>query len=216
MPKPHGSSLRVSPYQIMAARTMNRMFQLVALLCAGLLAACGVGGPGEPPLAGAKIGGPFTLVNQDGQSVRDTDFAGRYRVVYFGYTFCPDVCPNDMLKIGQAMKLLDKDAPRVSAKVVPIFITVDPERDTPAALKQFVGNFHPRVVGLTGTPEQIAQVAKSYAVYFKKRPPGPGGGYLVDHLAVAFLMGPNGDPIASLPIDKDAQTVADQIKHWVR
>ena len=79
-------------------------------------------------------------------------FAGKYRIVYFGYTYCPDVCPTDMARIGAAMKLLDKDAPAVSAKVVPIFITVDPVRDTPAVLKQFVANFHPRVVGLTGTP----------------------------------------------------------------
>ncbi|TGX53300.1 SCO family protein [Sphingomonas gei] len=195
---------------------MYRMFSALALLAALPLAGCGAGKPEEPPLAGARIGGPFALVDQDGKAVRDVDFAGKYRIVYFGYTYCPDVCPTDMAKIGQAMKLLDKQAPRVAEKIVPIFITVDPERDTPAVIKQFVANFHPSIVGLTGSPQAIAAVAKSYAVYFKKQPPGPGGGYMVDHLAVAFLMGPHGEPITSLPIDKDGAAIAEQAKHWVR
>ena len=200
----------------MADSTMYRMFPALALLCAVPLAGCGAGKPEQPPLAGARIGGKFALTDQNGRTVRDTDFAGKYRIVYFGYTYCPDVCPTDMAKIGQAMKQLDKEAPRVAEKIVPIFITVDPERDTPAAIKQFVANFHPRVVGLTGSPEAIAAVAKSYAVYFKKQPPGPGGGYMVDHLAVAFLMGPNGEPIASLPLEKGGPAIASQVKHWVR
>ena len=104
----------------------------------------------------------------------------------------------------------------ISAKVVPIFITVDPARDTPAAIRQFVANFHPRIVGLTGSAAQIADVAKKYAVYFKAQPPGPGGGYMVDHLAVAYLMGPKGEPIASLPIDQDGAAIAQQVKHWVQ
>jgi protein SCO1 len=193
---------------------MNRIALAFALALP--LAGCGSAAPEQPPLAGARIGGPFALTDQNGRTVRDTDFAGRWRIVYFGYTFCPDVCPTDMAKIGQAMRILEKEAPRTAAKVVPIFITVDPERDTPAAVKQFVANFHPRVVGLTGTPQAVEQVAKSYAVYYKKQPAGPGGGYLVDHLAVAFLMGPNGEPIASLPIDEDGKAIAAQVKHWVR
>lgn len=200
----------------MAGRAMNRMFSALALALLPVpLAACGAAAD-SPPLAGARIGGPFALTDQNGRTVRDTDFAGRYRIMYFGYTYCPDICPTDMQKIGQAMRLLDKEAPATAAKVVPVFVTVDPERDTPAAVKQFVANFHPRVVGLTGTPDQIAKVAKDYAVYFKKQPPGPGGGYLVDHLAVAFLMGPQGEPIASLPIDKDGAAIASQIRHWVK
>lgn len=193
---------------------MYRLFPALALLVP--LAACGTGTTGEPPLAGARIGGAFALTDQNGKTVRDTDFAGKYRIVYFGYTYCPDVCPTDMAKIAQAMRQLDKEAPRTAAKVVPIFITVDPERDTPAAIKQFVANFHPRTVGLTGSSKAIGEVAKSYAVYFKKQPPGPGGGYMVDHLAVAFLMGPKGEPIASLPIDQDGPAIAEQVRHWVR
>lgn len=193
---------------------MYSLFPALALLLP--LAACGTVTTGEPPLAGARIGGAFALTDQNGKTVRDTDFAGKYRIVYFGYTYCPDVCPTDMAKIAQAMRQLDKEVPRTAAKVVPIFITVDPERDTPAAIRQFVANFYPRTVGLTGSPKAIADVAKSYAVYYKKQPPGPGGGYMVDHLAVAFLMGPKGEPIASLPIDQDGPAIAEQVRHWVR
>lgn len=195
---------------------MNRMFPAVAALLALTLTGCGAGDPGQPPLAGARIGGAFALTDQNGRTVRDTDFAGRYRIVYFGYTYCPDVCPTDMQKLGQAMRLLGKSAPRTADKIVPIFISIDPERDTPAAVKQFVANFDPRFVGLTGSPAAIAAVAKNYAVYFKKQPAGPGGGYMVDHVAVAFLMGPKGEPIASLPIDKDGAAIAEQLRHWVR
>lgn len=195
---------------------MYRMFPALALLAALPLAGCGAAKPAEPPLAGAKIGGAFTLTDQNGKTVRDSDFAGKYRIVYFGYTYCPDVCPTDMAKIGQAMKLLDQQAPRVAARVVPIFITVDPERDTPAVIKQFVANFHPRIVGLTGSPQAIAAVARNYAIYFNKQPPAAGGGYMVDHVAIAYLMGPNGEPIATLPIDKDGAAIAEQVQHWVR
>lgn len=194
---------------------MNRMFPALALLLsAATLSACGK--REEPPLAGAKIGGPFALTDQNGKVVRDTDFPGKYRIVYFGYTYCPDVCPTDMQKIGQAMRLLDKSDPKTADKIVPIFITVDPERDTPPVLKQFVANFYPRVVGLTGSPDAIAKVAKEYAIYFKKQPVSAGGGYLVDHLAIAFLMDPQGKPMASLPIDKDGEAIAADLRRWVQ
>jgi protein SCO1 len=193
---------------------MNSMFPALALLAALPLAACGQSEP--PPLAGAKIGGPFALTNGDGKTVRDTDFAGKYRIVYFGYTYCPDVCPTDMQKIGQALRILDKDAPKTAAKLATVFITVDPERDTPAKVKQFTAAFHPGIVGLTGSPAAIAQVAKEYAVYYKKQKPGPGGGYMVDHVALAYLMGPDGAPIASLPTDKDGPAIAEQVRHWVQ
>jgi protein SCO1 len=200
----------------MAADAMNRMFPALAALLAFAMSACGPADPGQPPLAGARIGGAFALTDQNGKTVRDSDFAGKYRMVYFGYTYCPDVCPTDMQKLGAAMRLLDKSDPAIADKIAPIFISIDPERDTPQAVKQFVANFHPRFVGLTGSPQAIADVAKKYAVYFKKQPAGPGGGYLVDHVAVAFLMGPKGEPIASLSIDKGAEVVADELRHWVR
>src|SRR3546814_14600357 len=106
--------------------------------------------------------GGFTLTNQDGERVADTDFAGRYRLVYFGFTYCPDVCPVDLQIIGQALRQLEQNHPEVAARVQPSFISVDPERDTPPVLKEYVAAFHPRLVGLTGTPEEIADAPKRY------------------------------------------------------
>ena len=119
-----------------------------------------------------------------------------------------------MLKLGQAMKLLDKSDPRVAAKVAPIFISVDPERDTPAVLKQFVAQFHPRFTGLTGSLDAVTKVARDYAVSFRKEPSGES--YLVGHTQVAFLMDADGKPITSLPLEKDAAAIADEVKRWVR
>lgn len=192
---------------------MNRIFHCVAALALFAVAACS-GPAAEPPLAGARIGGPFALTDQDGKTVRDSDFAGKWRIVYFGYTFCPDICPTDMLKLGQAMKLLDKSDPRIAAKVAPMFISVDPERDTPAVLKQFVSQFHPRFIGLTGKLTDIEQVARQYAVAFRKEPAGDS--YLIGHTQVAYLMDAEGKPITSLPLEKDAQAIADEVKTWVR
>lgn len=148
--------------------------------------------------------------------MRDSDFAGKYRIVYFGYTWCPDICPNDMLKIGQAMRMLDKQAPEKAKAIVPIFITVDPERDTPKVVGAFVRNFDDRIVGLTGSPAAIAAVEKQYAVYAKKEAPGPNGAYLVGHSQIAYLMDKDGKPITSLPIEKDAAAMVEQLDHWVK
>jgi len=199
----------------MAGDTMSRIFQAFAPLLL-IVSGCSGGASEEPPLAGARIGGPFALTDQNGKTVRDGDFAGRYRIVYFGYTYCPDICPNDMLKIGQAMKLLDKRAPAKAKAIVPIFITVDPERDTPKVVGEFVRNFDDRIVGLTGTPAAIQAVEKQYAVYAKKEAPGPGGAYLVGHSQIAYLMDKDGKPITSLPIEKDAAALVEQLDHWVK
>jgi len=199
----------------MAGDTMSRIFQAFAPLLL-IVSGCSGGASEEPPLAGARIGGPFALTDQNGKTVRDGDFAGRYRIVYFGYTYCPDICPNDMLKIGQAMKLLDKRAPAKAKAIVPIFITVDPERDTPKVVGEFIRNFDDRIVGLTGSPAAIQAVEKQYAVYAKKEAPGPGGAYLVGHSQIAYLMDKDGKPIASLPIEKDAAALVEQLDHWVK
>ncbi len=201
----------------MAANAMNQMRFLVPAF-AFFLAACGASESepaAQPPLAGASIGGPFELVDQDGDTVRDTDFAGQYRIVYFGYTFCPDVCPVDVQNIGAALKSLEASDPAIAEKIVPIFITVDPERDSVAVVKQFVSAFHPRMVGLTGSPEAIAQAAKEYAIYFEKRQSPGASGYLVDHSRQAYLMGPDGAPLALLPAETSGAEVAAEIKRWV-
>ncbi|WP_313536661.1 SCO family protein [Sphingomonas sp.] len=193
---------------------MNWMFRALIGSATLALAACGPSSTGEPPLAGARIGGPFTLTDQNGKTVTDADFTGRYRIVYFGYTYCPDVCPTDLTKIGAALRTLDKQAPRTAQKIVPLFISVDPERDTPAQLKQYVGNFYPRLVGLTGTPQAIAQVAKAYAIAYMKQP--TPSGYLMGHTQVAYLMGPDGKPITSLPLEEDPPAIVAELEHWVR
>jgi protein SCO1/2 len=201
----------------MAARTMNesaksRIFLILSLLFGLALAACGT--REEPPLKGAKIGGPFTLVNQNGRQTSDRDFAGKYRIVYFGFAQCPDICPTDLANIGQALRQLEKSDPALAAKVQPIFITVDPERDTPDALKEYAAAFHPRIAALTGTPQQIADAARQYAVYYEKVPT-EGGGYTMNHQRILFLMGPAGEPIAMLPHEDKAPAIAAELVRWV-
>lgn len=189
--------------------------RLLALIAPVALAACSSEAPtARPPLEGARIGGPFALVDQDGKAITDRAFAGRYRIMYFGYTFCPDVCPLDMQNIGAAMKALDRDDPALAAKIVPVFVTVDPARDTPAVVKQFVSAFHPRIVGLTGSAAEIARVAKEYGVYFA-RGKGTSGGYLMDHSRQAYLMSPDGKPLALLPQDQSPDAIVAELRKWV-
>ena len=137
---------------------------------------------------GVSVGGPFTLTDDHGQSVTDASYRGRWMLVYFGYTFCPDVCPTELQTISAA---LDKLGPK-SAEVVPLFITIDPQRDTAGALAGYVKLFDNRLIGLTGTPEQIAAVAKEYRVYYAKVTPKNSSDYLMDHSSFVYLMGPDG------------------------
>jgi protein SCO1/2 len=136
---------------------------------------------------GVSLGGPFNLVDQTGRAVTDRDFAGRWMLVYFGYTFCPDVCPTEL---GAMAAALDAMGPAGDA-VVPVFITVDPERDTPAQLADYVGRFHPRMVGLSGTPEQVADAARRYRVYYAKARRPDATEYLMDHSGFVYLVGPD-------------------------
>jgi len=184
----------------------------LVLMLAAALAACNGAAPAgdaQPPLAGARIGGPFTLTDQNGRTVSDTDFAGQYRIVYFGYSFCPDICPVDLQKLMRGLAEFEKASPQRGAKVQPLFITIDPARDTPEALKPFVSRYHPRLLGLTGTPEQIANVAKAYAVVYNKVEGSAPDRYLMAHTQIAFLMDPDGKPMAMLPLD-DPTTDADE------
>ena len=197
---------------------MNQMLRPLFLLFLAILPV-GCSGPAtqeRAPLEGVTLGGPFALIDQDGKPRSDRDFAGRYRIMYFGYTFCPDVCPTDVQTIGAGLRLFEaKDAAR-AAKVVPIFVTVDPKRDTPAVLKAFVSAFHPRMVGLTGSDAAIAATAKEYGIAVEAQKPNAEGGYLVAHGRFAYLMDPAGKPIALLPQDKAPQDVAAELDRWVR
>jgi protein SCO1/2 len=203
----------------MAGGTMNEIIRLAAaLLIAALPVACSepAAPPARPPLEGARIGGPFNLTDQNGAPFAERQLAGKYRIMYFGYTFCPDVCPVDVQNLAAGLHVLESEDAALAAKIVPVFVSVDPARDTPAVLKQFVGNFHPRMIGLTGSANAIAAVAKEYAIYYKKGDAQPGGGYMMDHSRVAYLMGPDGKPIALLPQDGTPQAIAAELKKWVR
>jgi cytochrome oxidase Cu insertion factor (SCO1/SenC/PrrC family) len=137
----------------------------------------------------ALIGGPFTLTDHTGKRVTDQDFRGRTMLVYFGFTFCPDVCPSGLQVIAAALDML---GPKADA-IAPLFITIDPERDTPQQLAQYVKSFHPRLIGLTGSPDEIAAVTKAYRVYVKKVEDAKStAGYTIDHSAVLYVMGPDG------------------------
>ena len=186
-----------------------------AWLASLALAACSPAGGSEPPLQGARIGGPFTLTDQNGARFDSRSLQGKYRIVYFGYTFCPDVCPVDMQQIGLAMKRLEASEPELARRVQPIFITTDPERDTPAVLREFVAAFHPRLVGLTGTAQEIAAVSKAHGVYGVKQETKGASGYLVDHSRIALLFGPKGEPIAILPHEQGADAILAELKKWV-
>jgi protein SCO1/2 len=163
---------------------------LVAALAGGLLwhESEMVPGLGRTVASGQiAVGGPYALTDQDGKPRASSDFRGKYQLVYFGYTFCPDVCPTTLAVMAAALDKMGVDQNRI----VPVFITIDPERDSPAVLKKYLAAFGPRFVGLTGAPQQIAQVEKEFRVYAKKQPMA-GGNYGMDHSSVMYLMGPDG------------------------
>jgi protein SCO1 len=133
-----------------------------------------------------KIGGPFTLVDDTGAQVSEADLKGKSTVMYFGYTFCPEVCPTTLTDLAQWMQMIGQDADRLNY----VFVTVDPERDTPKVMHDYVSAFDPRIRGLTGTSEQIAKVTKEYGVYYKRISTSDGG-YVMDHSAVLYMMDQN-------------------------
>tara|TARA_B100000674_G_scaffold386753_1_gene330269 strand:- start:16188 stop:16802 length:615 start_codon:yes stop_codon:yes gene_type:complete len=141
----------------------------------------------------AAIGGPFELVNQDGETVTQEDFAGKYMLAYFGYTFCPDVCPTELQVMGTALDMIPQD---IADEITPVFFTVDPERDTVEAVAEYVPYFHERMVGLTGTVEQTTAAAKAYRVYYAKAipegQPEDTDSYLMDHSSFVYLMDRDG------------------------
>ena len=173
----------------------------LALLAGGaLLLLVGIGGaalwlrPAPESLgptlpAGVAIGGPFSLIDETGAPVTEKTYRGRHMLIFFGFTYCPDVCPTELAKIAATLDLLGQDAQRL----VPLFVSIDPERDTPEALAQYTELFHPAIVGLTGSEQQIAAVARAFRVYYNKVKTGPEpDAYTMDHSAFVYLMGPDG------------------------
>jgi protein SCO1 len=160
----------------------------------------------------ALIGGPFALVDQNGKQVTDQDFRGRDMLIFFGFTHCPDICPAELQVMAQALDHLGDKA----KKVVPIFITVDPERDTPEAMKAYVESFGPNFVGLTGSPEAIAAAAKAYRVaYAKIENKASPSDYSVDHSAIAYLMGPDGKYLTHFAYGMTPKEMAEKLERFL-
>ncbi len=174
---------------------------LVALLLLGTGAFLWLNGQA----AGPVVGGKFSLSDGRGRTVTDRDFRGKYLLVYFGYTYCPDVCPTTLNAEADALDRLGKKADLLQ----PLFITVDPRRDTPAVIQQYTAAFTPRLMGLTGTPAEIAAVAKEYHVYYAEHRTGPGpDDYSMDHSSILYLMGPDGRFIAPIRSDETGAEIA--------
>lgn len=156
----------------------------------------------------AAIGGPFQLTDHTGKAVGDADYRGKHLLIYFGYTFCPDVCPTELSTMAAALDALGPLAERIQ----PLFVTIDPERDTVAHLADYVALFHPRLTGLTGTPEQVRAVARAYRVYAAKAPGGANEDYLMDHSSFVYLMGPDGKFVAVFPGGTGPEKMAADIR----
>lgn len=194
------------------AWTIGAVMLTVGLGAAGWLwlerfAAVPVAADGQVP-----IGGPFRLVDQDGNPVTEADLKGRWTLIYFGYTWCPDACP---LGLDTMAGALDALPPGTAEKIQPILITVDPARDTPAVLKEYVSAFHPRLIGLTGTPDEVQAAVREWRVYVRKGEPRPDGNYLVDHSTFTYLMGPDGRYVTHFGHDTTPAAMAARLQELV-
>jgi protein SCO1 len=162
---------------------------------------------GAPQSGHAAIGGPFVLTDQDGKTRSDRDFRSQWVLLYFGYSFCPDVCPTTLARMADA---LDKLGP-LAGRVTPLFVTVDPGHDTPKVLKAYLASFGPRFVGLTGALPAITKTAHEYRVYFAKHPID-GGGYAIDHSSTIYLIGPNGEFVTYYDEDTQPDAIAADLR----
>jgi protein SCO1/2 len=195
-------------------KTVALLVVLVAIAIGGRLWMMG-NDASQPQATQQTIGGPFTLVNGQGETVTDQQFRGKYMLVYFGYTFCPDVCPTALQVMAQA---LDQLPPETAAKITPIFISIDPERDTPEHVGQYVTHFYPTLIGLTGSPEQVKAAAAAYRIYYAKveEKGADPSAYLMDHSAILYLMGPDGSFLSHFGHDTTSDTMALRLKKLVQ
>ncbi|HEY7459848.1 MAG TPA: SCO family protein [Xanthobacteraceae bacterium] len=196
---------------------MGRYARILAMLAAFLAGAAALAGvtlvlwPREPAATRVSdVGGAFKLTDHNGHAVTEADFKGKPFLVFFGFTHCPDVCPTALFDMSEALRRLGPDADRARA----LFITVDPERDTPEKLKQYLSSFDPRIVGLTGTPDEIAAVTKTYKVYAKKVPT-EGGDYTMDHSAIVYLMDRQGRFVAPFNLKRPADQAAADLRRYL-
>jgi len=189
-----------------------RILAISVAFLAGLVACAGLAlllaGPAVQQVA--AIGGPFRLTDQNGRTVTDEDFKGHPFLVFFGYTHCPDICPTTLFEISEMLRALGPDADRARA----LFITVDPERDTAAVMKDYLSNFDPHVEGLTGDPAQTAAVAKAYRAYYKKVPLDDGS-YTMDHMAVIYLMDKDGRFVSTFSLKRTTEAAAADLRRYM-
>jgi protein SCO1 len=193
-----------------------RLLLILGIFCAGLVLSATVvlivsgRNPVSGVLAPAAIGGPFQLLDQDGRAVSEQDFKGKPFLVFFGFTHCPEICPTALFEIADVLRKLGPDAARARA----LFITVDPERDTPEALKRYMANFEPQMRALTGDAAAIAAVTKSYRIYAKKVPL-EGGGYTMDHSAMVYLMDKEGRFVAPFSLKRRPEDAAADLRRYL-
>jgi len=194
----------------------TRLLLVLSAFLAGLVLCFAVvllvTGRGSTPMiaASSAIGGSFRLTDQDGKTITDQDLKGRPFLVFFGFTNCPDVCPTALFEMSEILRALGPDADRIGA----LFITVDPERDTPAVIKDYLSSFDPHLVGLTGDPATIAAVAKAYRVYFKKVPLDQGG-YTMDHTAIVYLMDKSGRFVSPFSLKRTTDAAAADLRRYL-
>ncbi|KAN0055282.1 hypothetical protein ACTA71_008387 [Dictyostelium dimigraforme] len=155
----------------------------------------------------SSVGGPFVLIDENGKPFTDLDLKGKYGLLYFGFTYCPDICPAELYKMTKVIKNLESSG--LGNSIIPVFITIDPWRDTVEQVKSYIEEFHPKFKGLTGTPEQITKVAKSYRVFMSKS--GKGDDYLVDHTIIVYLVGPDGKFIEFYNVSQDSDVITNKI-----
>ncbi|KAL0316411.1 UNVERIFIED_CONTAM: protein SCO11, mitochondrial [Sesamum radiatum] len=160
-----------------------------------------------PSVGKAAIGGAFNLIDHNGKSVTDKDFLGKWNLIYFGFTHCPDICPDELQKLASA---IDKIKEKSGLEVVPVFISVDPERDTVEQVREYVKEFHPKLIGLTGSPDEVKNAARAYRVYYMKTEE-EGSDYLVDHSIVMYLMDPNMQFVKFFGKNVDTTSLADGV-----
>jgi len=199
----------------MNPRTIRLTLVLSAFL-AGLILCFAVvllvTGRGTSPMVSAQsaIGGPFRLTDQNGKTITDQNLKGRPFLVFFGFTHCPEVCPTALFDISEILTKLGPDAEKINA----LFVTVDPERDTPAALKEYLSSFNPRLIGVGGDAEALAAVAKAYRVYYKKIPTKDGD-YTMDHTAIVYLMDKNGQFVAPFSLKRRPEDAAADLRKYL-
>ena len=173
-------------------RLRNLALVLVSLLClaftGGVVATLIV----KPEAFRSAIGGPFALEDIEGRRITEADYRGRFMMLYFGYTYCPDVCPTRLQEMTLALEALEAEAPELAARITPVFVTVDPRRDTREALRAYAAHFHPRLEALRGSEAEVAALLESYQGYVNYVPSEDGSDYVVDHTAYIYLMDPEG------------------------